>query len=497
MIAVLVVLARLAGLMGSIMIIPLLACLLYGPGEGEVGAYLVPIGVGMCLFLASCLQRDRPVLNAPYQGFLCVVFGWIIFAWLGALPFYLAGALPTMTDAFFESMSGFTTTGASVFTSVAAVPKGLLLWRALTQYIGGLGIIALFVAVLPALGAGGVVLLRSEVSASVLEDRLRPRIRDTAKILWIVYTALCGIQFLLMWLCGVPAFDSLCHAFTTLSTGGFSTDDLSVGAWGPAVQWIVTVFMFLGGTSFVLHGKLLRGELRGGYLKNEEFLLYLGIVVVSVLVTAALLYTTVWPLPSLHPHPLDPAIQDMGVLASLRHAAFQVLSVMTTTGFATSDFDRWPDAARYLLVILMCVGSCSGSTAGGIKVFRILLLSRAFLRQLVLLLHPNRVLTLRMGNSSVPEDALRAAAILFIAFVVTTAGGAFVLLLLGVPMEEALTGTIACIMCIGPALGDVGPTGNYAAIPAFGKLTLSVLMLVGRLELYSVMVLLGLLVPRR
>ena len=466
----------------------------------QILAYAVPAVLSVISYLLPRFlpPGHRPQLKTPLQGFLCVVLGWVLFAVLGAVPFWISGALPSFVDCFFEAMSGFTTTGASVFTSVESVPQALLLWRALTQFIGGLGIIALFIAVLPALGAGGVVLFRSEVSSMVLEDRLRPRIKDTAKVLWYLYAGLCLAEFLALMLCGMSGFDAICHAMTTISTGGFSTSDHSLAGFSASAQWVVTLFMFLGGVSFLLHGKAVHGQVKE-YLKSEEFLLYAGIVAVAVvLVTLLVMLNAPGEVaPGEVLRPLDVRSHDPGFMTSFRDAAFQVVSIMTSTGFASADYDAWVDACRFLLLLLMFIGGCSGSTAGGVKVFRFLLIFRAIGRQLSMLYSPSRIVTVRFSGNPVPADALHAACLLLVLWVLTIAFGGLFLMILGVPMIESVTGTLACISCIGPALGDVGPTGNYAHLPALAKLVLSLIMLMGRLELYAVLVILFRLRPQK
>lgn len=484
---VLLVLARLTGLAGLLLLLPLAFQLSHGGLElRPVLAYAIPALISFLLYLTSRWFKggDRPQLRTPLQGFLCVALGWVLFALIGSAPYMISGALPGFVDSFFEAMSGFTTTGASVFVSVDAAPKALLLWRALTQFIGGLGIIALFVAILPALGAGGVVLFRSEVAPKVLEDRLRPRIQDTAKLLWYLYTGLCTAQFLALLGCGMSWYDAVCHALTTVSTGGFSTHDQSMAGFDPSAQWVVTLFMFLGGTSFLLHGRAVQGDVRA-YFKSEEFRLYTVLLVAGIVVMTALLAGKA------------PDTDATGLADTLRLAAFQVTAVMTGTGYAVADYDAWAETCRLLLMLLMIVGGCSGSTAGGVKVFRFLLLFRAVRRQLQALLSPSRVLTVRFTGTTVDDRALLAAALLLTLFTICVAGSALLLTLMGVPLLEALTGSMSCITCLGPAFGEVGPAGNFSGLPDAAKLLLTVLMLMGRLELYAVLVLLALIRFRR
>ncbi|MBI4879515.1 MAG: TrkH family potassium uptake protein [Planctomycetes bacterium] len=494
---VLLVLARLAGLAGLLLLAPLALEVAGGAASGRgVLGFALPAALCFALYAAARLgvRGEQPELSTPQQGFLCVGLGWLLFAAIGALPFWISGALDGLVDAFFESMSGFTTTGATVFASVERLPRAILLWRALTHFIGGLGIIALFVAVLPALGAGGVVLLRSEVAPALLEERLRPRIQDTAKVLWYVYAGLCLAECGALLCCGVPFFDALCHSMATISTGGFSTRDQSLGAFSPAAQWVVIAFMFIGGASFLLHAKAVQGDGRA-YLRSDEFRLYAGILLVATALTTIATMATHEPgaAATAGVSPLDPASHDYGsFLTALRHAAFQVTSIMTTTGFVTADYERWPDFVRLLLVALMFIGGCSASTAGGVKVFRYLLILRSARRQVATLLSPNRIVAVRLGGSNVPAETLLAAAMTFALFVLITGVSALVLLLLGVPLIEAASGTAACICCVGPALGVLGPAGNYADLPAVGKLLLSLVMLMGRLEIYAILVLMRL-----
>lgn len=474
---VFLVAARLLGLLAPLLGLSLLVGLARGDAWDRVGpAFLAPATVCLLVSLPAWRigARFQQRMDTPFQGFLAVVLGWLSFSLAGAFPYTLSGALPTYADAFFETMSGFTTTGASVFRTVESLPSSVLFWRSLTQFVGGLGIIALFVAVLPALGAGGVVLFKSEVARSVIAERLKPRIADTAKWLWCVYLGLVAAETLALLACGLDLFDAVCHAFTTLSTGGFSTRDGSLAAFGPAAQWTVVVFMFLGGVSFLVHGRAAFGDL-GAYRRSDEVKAY-SLIVVAASVVATLV--------------LDAGRgAERPILEDLRHAAFQVVSIMTTTGYASEDFDAWDDLLRFLLVLLMVVGGCSGSTAGGAKVFRLVLVFRALGREIQRLLFPSRVLAVRLDGEAVDEAAVRAAALLVLLFLLTAAAGSIVLLGLGVGLLEAVSGSFACVGCVGPALGSVGPTGNYADIPSGGKIVLSVLMLMGRLEIYSVLVL--------
>lgn len=495
---VLFVLCRLAGLAGLVLVFPLLMTLWDHGSTREILSFALPLAGSLGVFQVSRIleRRGKTQLKSPAQGFQCVTFGWTIFALLGAVPYWISGALPTFVDAWFESMSGFTTTGASVFTSVEAVPRGLLLWRAMSQFIGGLGIIALFVAILPALGGGGVVLMRSEVTASVVEERLRPRIRDTARVLWMIYAGLFVANVVCLLLCDLSMFDAICHALTTVSTGGFSTKDISFAEFSPTAQWVCILFMFLGATSFLLHGKAVTGDVKA-YAKSEEFRAYVLVLAFATALVTIVVMRNAEPVVGTTTRTLSPSLHDeIHFATALRDAAFQVTSIMTSTGYASTDYNGWPDATRFLLVGLMFVGSCSGSTAGGVKLFRVLIVLRTIVRQLRLILSPARVINVRYGNSVIPRDALLAAATLVLVSLLIVVVSALALSLMGLAMEEAVSGAVSCLGCVGPAFGELGPTGNFAGVPAAGKVLFSILMLMGRLEIYAVLVL-GAMIGRR
>lgn len=497
-----IVLSRLS-LLSALLMMPSLAFALFSRSgsNGEVVAFAIPIGISLTFFAltTALFGRERPQLRETKDGFLSVVLAWVQFVVLGALPFWVSGHLPTFVDGLFESVSGYTTCGASTFRSVEVLPQGILLWRAITHFAGGLGIIALSVAILPALGAGGVVLFRSEAQSSVFEDRIRPRIKETAIALLVIYSGLVLLQAALLWAFGgMTAFEGFVHACATLSTGGFSTRDASMAAFPPAAQWITCLFMFLGATSFLLHGRALKGD-GGAYLRSEEFRAFALLVVGAIVLTAFLVHgrPVAGPADIGEIHALDPALRSGDWSTSIRDAAFQVLTCMTCTGFATANFDCWPDAARFLLVALMLVGGCTGSTAGGIKVSRMVVLVRIVGRELQQLLRPSRIVTVRFGQNVVPSDALISVATLVALYLGIVAIGAFLLTLLEVPLIESASGSIAAMGCVGPGLGSIGPAGNYADVGAGAKLVLCGLMLTGRLEIYAVLALFALLRRRR
>jgi len=416
------------------------------------------------------------------EGFGTVTFGWILYALFGSLPYLLTTVtgINTPIDAFFEAMSGFSTTGATVITNLEAQPKSILFWRAMTQWLGGMGFIVLSLAILPFLGVGGMQLYEAEVPGPT-KDRLRPRIQDTAKLLWVVYALLTLAEVVLLWVGGMDLFESICHSLTTMATGGFSTRDASIAAFGSYTQVVITLFMLLAGVNFSLHYYALRREF-GQYWKSEEFRFYLAIVGCSTALIAVLLLLDA----SVPGHPL----------AKLRDAAFQTVSLITTTGYATADFERWPAVAQYLLVALMFVGGSAGSTAGSMKVVRLLMLFKHTFHQLSRLIHPHEVRSLKLDHKPVSREVIQSILGFFALFMTAFLAGS--LLMAGIlppnadgtaDLATAATSVISALGNVGPGLGTVGPMETYTAIPALGKLVLAICMLVGRLELFTVLVL--------
>lgn len=408
------------------------------------------------------------------DGFAIVVLSWLGLAFLGALPFYLSGSVPLFIDCFFESMSGFTTTGSTILPSIESLPKSLLFWRALTHWLGGMGIIVLTLAILPLLGIGGMQLFQAEMPGPT-KDRLAPRIQDTARILWSVYVLFTALEILLLMGGGVDFFDALCHSFATLATGGFSNHSSSIAYYdSPYIEGVVILFMFLAGINFSLHYRVLRGQL-GSYWRSEEFRLYLTLITgTTVIIMGANYYSGV--------------ITDIG--RDFRDVIFQVMAVITTTGFGTADFDLWPPICKVLLVSLMFVGGCAGSTGGGIKVIRFLLFFKYARLQLQRLVHPRQVGTIKLGNNKVPEEILIGILGFFALYIVFFLFASLIVTGLGVDIVTGTTAVIATLNNIGPGLHLVGPAQNFGHLPGLAKFTLIVCMLAGRLELYTVAVLL-------
>jgi trk system potassium uptake protein TrkH len=424
-------------------------------------------GVGLLAFLSS--RRGTSV--GFREGFVIVTAGWILFSAFGALPFYFTGMLPSYTDAFFEAMSGFTTTGATVLIDIEGQSLALHFWRSFIQWLGGMGIIVLSLAILPMLGVGGMQLYRAEVPGPV-PDRLAPRIRQTARLLWGIYILLSAAEVLVLFMLGMPFVDAVLHSFTTMATGGFSPKTASIGAYqSAAIDTAIIVFMFLAGANFALHFQALRGNIR--VYRDPEFRFYGMIVLFAVAVMTLVLWQQVYS----------------NLFTALQYGAFQVVSIVTTTGFVTADYGLWPFFAQFLLLCLMMLGGCAGSTGGGIKHIRGLLLFKVAYDHLYKLVNPKAVRHVKLGGNVIPkeiQEGVHAFVLLyFLAFFVATAS----LTLLDMDLVSAIGAVAATLGNVGPGLGKVGPATSYAAVHPIGKWILSACMVLGRLELFTVFVL--------
>lgn len=431
---------------------------------------LTTASCGAALFYGCKSRKDLSLR----EGFAVVSLGWAFFALFGALPYIFSGAIPSPLDAVFETMSGFTTTGSTILTDIEALPPSILFWRAMTHWLGGMGIIVLSLAILPMLGVGGMQLFKAEVPGPTT-DRLKPRIQDTAKLLWGVYLLLTALETLLLMLGGMTFFDAICHAFATLATGGFSTRNASIAAYDSAyIDWVVALFMFLAGINFTLHLQALRGRLHDFY-RNEEMRFYTAITMITI--GLILLFNQ---LSGTYSNLFD----------NLRYSAFQVISILTTTGFGTADYELWPVITQYLLVILMFIGGCAGSTGGGMKVARVLLLLKHAQVQMFRLIHPRAVRLVKLGRRPVDNEVLSGVLGFFALYIGVFLLGSLLLAACGMDLVSGGAAVVACLSNIGPGLGSVGPTDNFAHVPGFGKAVLILCMLMGRLELLTVLVLL-------
>ncbi len=467
--AVLHVLGALLVSIGASLLIPIGVCLIYNDGglHAFIISFLIIVTVGLLLWLKTPADREVQVR----EGFAIVTFGWIALAGFGALPFVLASSGISYTDAFFETMSGFTTTGATILSDVEALPHGLLFWRSFTHWLGGMGIILLSLAILPMLGVGGMQLFKAEVPGPSV-DKLKPRIQTTAKILWGVYLFFSVAETVLLRLGGMNLFDALCHTFGTMATGGFSTKNAGISHFDSAyIEYVISIFMVLAGANFALHYRALRGQL-SSYHRNAEFRFYVGIIV------AVTLFLTF----SLRSSHFDSYSQ------SLQKSVFHVVSLMTTTGFHSADYEMWSISAQFLLIMLMFVGGCAGSTGGGIKVVRIFIAIKYSATQLKKLVHPHAVIPLRLGQTSVAREAASGVMDFLLIYFFIFAAGSFAMTLFGLDLVTSVSTVISTLGNIGPGIGTIGPTENFAHIPAAGKWLLSLLMLVGRLEIFTVLV---------
>ncbi|MFH1360728.1 MAG: TrkH family potassium uptake protein [Candidatus Omnitrophota bacterium] len=440
----------------------------------ETNAFVVTILFGVMAsslfrFFYGVKKEAFNRLNAK-DGLAIVGLSWVCMAAFGALPLFLSGSTLSFTDAFFEVTSGFTTTGASIITNIEGLSRGILFWRSLTHWLGGMGIIVLYVALLPALGINTYQLYKAETSG-LKAERIQPQIRETAKTLWGIYLFFTIACATLLLFGGMPLFDALCQTFGAVSTGGFSTNNASMGGFDAYAQWVIIIFMFLGGINFMLHSRALRGNPRVFFL-DEEFRLFFMLVAVSILI-----FTSVLAGYNISQNPL-------------RESAFQVVSIITATGFSTADFDMWPSVLKFSLFLMMFIGGCGGSTSGGLKVIRVLLSCKIAKRSMAKAVSPNAVLPIKFNNTPLQDTMI----IVILAFVVIYISLFFIgsLLLTLTEACDHVTATSAAISAlsnVGPGLGKVGPNTNFAWISIPGKYILIFLMLAGRLELYSILIL--------
>jgi trk system potassium uptake protein TrkH len=443
--------------------------------EYEV-ATAIAISAGITAVSGYAMRRlvSKPNSISVKEGFATVGLSWFIFSLFGAIPYLLSGAIPSLTDAIFETASGFTTTGASILADPSLLPKGISFWRGLTQWLGGMGVIVLGVAILPLLGTGGMQLARAE-SPGHTPERLTPRFQETAKRLWLVYAVITVVEVGFLWLGDMSLFQAVIHSMTTMSTGGFGTEATSLADFNNYTQMVVTFFMFVAGVSFALHFRAFSHP--GEYWRNSEFRLYVLLAVVAIVVVAGGLWSDQSP---------GDAILD---------AAFNTVALITTTGFASTDFNQWRPALRIVVVGLMFIGGMAGSTAGGIKTFRIGVLSKAAYADLRRLVHPRAVFVTRFGGSKVSDPVVEAVQSFFLFYMFLFMTSVFLLAFIdaniaeGLDLVTATSAVAASIGNIGPGLGDVGPAANYASLPILAKWMLSGLMIVGRLEIFPVLVL--------
>tara|TARA_R110001632_G_scaffold10408_3_gene38569 strand:+ start:2436 stop:3935 length:1500 start_codon:yes stop_codon:yes gene_type:complete len=459
---------------------------MYHKEEAQMGilnAGIITVFLGLLLYF---FNKPTNTTIQKKEGYLIVTMGWLTLSFTGMLPYLFTGAIPTITDAFFETLSGYSTTGASILTDIESMPKGILFWRSATHWIGGMGIIVLTIAILPLLGIGGMQLFMAEAPGPSA-DKLHPRITDTAKRLWLIYFTLTFAEFFLLKFAGMTWFDAINHAMATVSTGGFSTKNASLAHWNhmPLIQYIVIIFMFIAGTNFVLTYFALKGKVRK-VLKSEEFRYYFfGVISITVIIAIIIIFFQDETLQTTIAHPAVLGKTESGI----RHALFQVVSVVTTTGFVTADFTMWSFFATGIFFALFFLGGSAGSTSGGIKVMRhIVMLKNSFL-EFKKTLHPNAIIPVRYNGKAVSQNIVFNILSFFVIYMLIFIISSVILTFLGLDFMSALGAAASSLGNIGPAIGSVSPVDNFSHLSSGAKWFCSFLMLIGRLELFTVLIL--------
>ena len=469
---------------GGFMLLSSLVSLLTHDGvtfELTLSAFFV-LFLGVFIML---LSRNHTKQIQKREGYIIVSFGWVLMSLSGMLPYLFTGVIPDISSAFFETMSGYTTTGSTILNDIESIPKGILFWRSTTHWIGGMGIIVLAIAILPLLGIGGMQLFAAEAPGPN-SDKLHPRITDTAKRLWFIYVGYTLAETILLSVAGMSFFDAINHAMSTLSTGGFSTKNNSVAHWNntPIIQYIITFFMLIAGTNFVLSYFAFTGKIRKIF-RDQEFKFFMAFIGISTLIVTLVLYNNVDLTLSSFDHP-----QILGTLeSSFRHAFFQVVAVITTTGFVTADFTAWTPFLTIVFFGLMFMGGSAGSTSGGVKGVRHMLMIKSGFLEFKRALHPNAILQPRHNGSILKEEVVYNIYAFFILYMLSFIFGALVFGALGLDFESAIGVAASSLGNVGPALGSYGPAFSYSELPEFGKWWASFLMLLGRLELFTVLIL--------
>ncbi len=466
------ILGLLLTICGLAMLLPLPFTLYYGEDwRPIVYSSLITILAGVPVWLLLNRNVERELKRR--DGYIVVSLGWIIISFFGCLPYLISGVIPDISNAFFETMSGFTTTGASVLTDIEAAPKGILVWRSLTQWIGGMGIIVLAVAILPILGIGGMQLFVAE-APGISPDKLKPRIKDTAKRLWIIYVGLTGAEAILLMFGGMSFFDAINHSLTTMATGGFSTKNASIAHFSNSayIQYVITFFMFMAGTSFTLTYFMLKRQFQKVF-SNEEFVTYTIFLVLATVLITGFVHTS----------------SDQSFEMSFRETLFQVVSIVTTTGFVSEDYTSWTPLITMVFFALLFIGGSAGSTAGGIKIVRHTILFKNSFLEMKRQLHPSAVVPVRLNRHAISQDITFNVLAFIIIYFLIFALGSIVMAWVGLDFQSALGSVATSLGNVGPGIGSVGPVHNFAHIPAVGKWILSLMMLLGRLELFTVLIL--------
>ncbi len=475
---------------GGFMLLSALVGLIYkdSANQGIAIAGIVTVSTGVLL---RYITKNFTKQIKKKEGYLIVTLGWVFLTLSGTLPYLFTQTIPNFTNAFFETMSGYTTTGASILNDIEAMPYGILFWRSMTHWIGGMGIIVLAIAILPLLGIGGMQLFAAEAPGPSA-DKLHPRITDTAKRLWYIYLGFTILQAVLLKIAGMTVFDAINHAMCTLSTGGFSTKNASIAYWNnnPLIEYIIIVFMFIAGMNFVLSYFALKGKI-AKVLHDEEFKIYVLIVIIATLISAIIIYY--FASVSINPTEIQ-LIAHPKVLgeaeSSFRHALFQVLAVITTTGFVTADFTIWTPFLTVLFFMLMFFGASAGSTAGGVKIVRHIIMVKNSILEFKRTIHPHAIIPVRFNKKSVTKEIVFNIMAFFILYMVTFGVGAAVFSIMGLDYMTSLGTAASSLGNVGPSFGALSPVNNYDSLPNFGKWWSAFLMLLGRLELFTVLIIL-------
>ena len=455
----------------ALLMIPSLAVAAYYKGT-DIQAFAISVLItGLVGVPLTFLKTDKKNIYAR-DGFAIVALGWILMSFFGALPFYVSGAIPSFIDSFFESSSGFTTTGASILTHISDLPRGILFWRSFTHWVGGMGVIVLTLAILPSIGAGAVQMMKAE-SPGPTPGKIVPRVAETAKILYSIYIAITIVEIILLRISGLPFFDSAIHTFGTVGTGGFSNMNSSVGEYNNIfAEIIIIVFMFICGGNFTLYYQMIKGDLKAPF-RDEEFRFYSGVVILSTVLITINLYGNVFS----------------SLWESIRHSTFQVVSIISTTGYTSTDFETWGMFSKIIIFMLMFVGGCAGSTGGAIKNIRFLLLFKVMKRELLQIIHPKAVYTVRFGSRAVDERTISEVLGFFFMYIIIFIAAVLVVSLDNMDWATTISSVAATIGNVGPGFGIVGAVGNYSTLSNISKLVLSLCMIIGRLEIYPILLL--------
>ena len=450
-----------------LLLLPFVTAILYQ--DSSVSAFLITILITAVASIGALLVKVRNRVIYAKEGFTIVAFAWILVSIFGAIPFYISGAIPSFIDSLFETISGFTTTGASILTEIETLPKGILFWRSFTHWIGGMGVLVFVMAIVPLAGDRSVHVMRAEVPGPTME-KLVPRIKGTAKLLYSIYILLTVVEVIFLVAGKMPVFDSLVHAFGTAGTGGFSIMNASIAAYGsPYLEYVIAIFMMLFGVNFTIFFLLLAREFKL-VIKNEELFWYLSIILIA---TLAITF-------SIMP-------QYGGFGEAFRLSFFQVSSIITTTGYATADYCQWPMVTQMILLLLMIVGACAGSTGGGMKVSRLIILLKKVRRDIHKLIHPRMVGAIKMDGKTLQQETVDNVSLYFISYMLLLFVLSLIVSLDGFDFTTTFSSVVACMGNIGPGLGMVGPSGNFSGFSNLSKLTLSLAMLFGRLEIFPLL----------